>query len=169
MLKSSETLHNPTPLELVPKKHLSFQKPRGKELQASNYLLIILPVPTLLNNVVTPQTVFSQNHQGSERAEFISQDFTIFWILFQNEKREYLSRSHMHVFSYFTFIIQIKRDKCWTAVPTEPSSIYELLPTKASWQHGLLLGISSMCGELFIYIKSKAMKTHGFKKNTNQN
>lgn len=77
LLKSSKHWHNPTPLELVPKEDLSFLKPRGKELQASNYLLIILPGLTLLKNVVIPQAVFSQNHKGSEKAEFISQVFTL--------------------------------------------------------------------------------------------
>lgn len=50
---------------------------RQRELQANNYFLITLPGLTLLKNVVIPQAVFSQNHQGSEKAEFISQVFTI--------------------------------------------------------------------------------------------
>lgn len=71
---------------------------------------------------------------------------------FKMKKREYLSNSHKNVFSYFTFIIQIKCDKCLTTALTEPNSIYELLPTKASWQHGLLLKISSVSGELLMHL-----------------
>lgn len=132
---------------------------RQSEFQANNYLLIILPGPTLWENVLIPQAMFSQNHQGSEKVGFISQVLTLRRISFENGKWEYLLSSRKKIFSYFTFVIQIKLDKCLTAVPTESSSIYDLLSTKASQRHGLLLRTRSMPGgEVFINSNESSFK-----------
>lgn len=112
----------------------------------------------LWENVLIPQAMFSQNHQGSEKVGFISQVLTLHRISFENGKWEYLLSSRKKIFSYFTFIIQIKLDKCLTAVPTESSSIYDLLPTKASQRHGLLLRTRSMPGEVFINSNESSFK-----------
>lgn len=82
------------------------------------------------------------------------------------------TRTYFHILH---FIIQIKCDKCLTAVSTEPSSIYEFLPTKALWQHSLSLRISSMSGEyFFLFIlnqeqwKHMVLKTRKYKTKLNK-